>query len=386
MNAALREQFLLRDDITFLNFGSFGACPRPVFEAYRDYQTELEREPVVFITEKSNEYLAASRDALGGYINCPADDVVFVTNPSYAINIIGKSLDLQPGDEVLTTSLEYGACDMAWRHYCKKKGAKYVQHPMTLPVQSRESFVQEFLSAVTPGTRLIFISHITSATALQLPVAAICKAAKEKGIMTFVDGAHAPGHIDLDLQALDVDIYTGACHKWMMAPKGCSFLYVRKSLQHLFDPLIISWGYESPQPSLSLFQNYHQVQGTRDFSAFLCISDCLKFMEEHDWKQVSEDCKKIVRENASRFLELLNTETIAPVDDFFTQQMFAIPIETTTPEKLHQYFYEVHKIQVPVMPHNGRFYLRYSINGFNSQSDLDKLFTVLKDGKWKNVK
>ncbi len=250
----LKSQFLLNPEITFLNFGSFGACPKPVFAEYQKWQLELEKEPVQFIAVNGPQNLKTSREALAGYINCVADDLVYVTNPSYAINIIAKSFNLNAGDEILSTNLEYGALDRTWRYYCKKAGAKYIKQPINLPLVSKEKFIEDFFKGLTKKTKAIFISHITSSTALIFPAKEICEAAKAKGLMTIVDGAHVPGHISLNLAELQADVYTGACHKWMCAPKGCSFLYIKKEFQNLFDPLIISWGYESLYPDSFLIQ------------------------------------------------------------------------------------------------------------------------------------
>src|SRR5665213_2033328 len=148
-NSSLKSQFLLNPDINFLNFGSFGACPKPVFEEYRKYQIELETEPVQFIAVNSFEYLKRSRIALAQYIHCDADDIVYVVNPSYALNIIAKSLELKPGDEILSTNLEYGALDRTWNYYCKKAGANYVRQPIDLPLVSKEKFIENFFKGLT---------------------------------------------------------------------------------------------------------------------------------------------------------------------------------------------------------------------------------------------
>ncbi|MEI9957738.1 MAG: aminotransferase class V-fold PLP-dependent enzyme [Ferruginibacter sp.] len=203
---------------------------------------ELEQDPVNFLRVKGPQYLAVARMALAEYLHCDGDDIVYVPNPTFAVNIIAKSFNLQPGDEVLATDLEYGACDKTWKYYCKKKGATYIKQKTRFPIQSKEDFIAQFTSGITAKTKLIFISHITSSTGLRLPVEEICAIAKAKGIICFVDGAHAPGQLPVNLSTLGADIYTGACHKWMMTPKGSSFFYVEKSLQHLFDPLSISWG------------------------------------------------------------------------------------------------------------------------------------------------
>lgn len=375
----IKSQFLLRDDVTFLNFGSFGACPKPIFERYQQYQLELEQEPVQFITVTGLQYLKQSREALAAYINCPADDVVYVTNPSYAVNIIAKSFNLQKDDEILTTNLEYGACDRTWNYYCKKVGAKYIRQPITIPIQSKEDLINEFFKGLTSKTKLVFISHLTSSTGLRMPVEEICAIAKQKGILTFVDGAHAPGQLPLNLQTLQADIYTGACHKWMMTPKGSSFLYVKNEHQHLFDPLIVSWGYQSTAPSQSQFLDYHQMQGTRDFSAFLCIPNAIEFMQQNNWSAVSKTCKEMVQQNAPRFCKLLKATPTAPITDDFICQLYSTPIKTKQPLELHRHFFNQYKIEVPVMPHGDNVFLRYSIQAFNTQNDLDKLYNAVED-------
>jgi isopenicillin-N epimerase len=377
----LKQYFLLRDDVTFLNFGSFGACPKPIFEVYQNFQLELEQEPVQFITVNGLKYLAAAREALGNYIHCDNEDVVYVTNPSYAVNAVAKSFDLQPGDEILTTDLEYGACDKTWEYYCKKAGAKYVRQHIPLPIQSKEEFVATFFKGLSNKTKLVFISHITSSTGLRLPVEEICAIAKEKGIMTFVDGAHAPGQIPLNLKNVPFDFYTGACHKWMMTPKGSSFLYVKKEQQYRVDPLIVSWGYNALFPSASTFLDYHQTNGTRDYSAFLTIPAAIAFMKEHNWEQVATECRQLVQNNAAVFCKLLGAAPLAPVTDDFILQLFSAEIKTTEPEKLHRHFFDTYKIEIPVMRHGDKVYLRYSINAFNSQQDLDKLFAAIQEIK-----
>jgi len=377
---SLQQQFLLKKDITFLNFGSFGACVKPVFEKYQQLQLEMEQEPVDFITNKGLQYLQQSREALGNYLNCDKDDLVFVTNPSYAVNTVAKQLNLKEGDEILTTDLEYGACDKAWEFYCDKTGAKYVRQPVLFPIESKEQFVDNFFKGFSKKTKLIFISHITSTTALRLPVEEICKKAKEFGVITFVDGAHAPAQVPIDFKNSDFDIYTGACHKWMMTPKGSSFLYVKRELQPL-DPLVVSWGYNALFPSESLFLDYHQMNGTRDYTAFLTISTAIEFMKENNWWEVAKNCRKLVYDNAAEHCNILGAQSLSPITEDFIVQMYSAPVKTKEPELLHKTLVEKYKIQVPVMRHGDKVYLRYSINAFNQQVDLDKLFNALSDIK-----
>jgi isopenicillin-N epimerase len=375
----MKDLFLLNPAITFLNFGSFGACPKPIFETYQAFQRELESEPVEFIVDKAPRYLKNARKSLGNYLNCSADDLVCVTNPSYGVNIIAKNLNLQKGDEILTTDLEYGACDKTWEYYCKKTGAKYLRNKVSLPLTSKEEFVNEFAKGITSKTKLIFMSHITSSTALIFPVEEICKLARERGILCFVDGAHGPGHIEIDLEKMNPDFYVGACHKWMMAPKGSSFLYAKKEHQSWLDPLVVSWGYEAAIPSHSQFLDYHEMQGTRDLSAFCTIPKAIEFMAENNWKEVSANCRKMVQENALEICSILNTEHLSPINDQFIGQMFSSEIQTNNPVELHDLLFQKYKIQIPIMPQDDKVYIRYSINAFNTQEDLVHLFRALKE-------
>jgi isopenicillin-N epimerase len=379
MQNNLKSQFLIDPEITFLNFGSFGACAKPVFEEYQRLQLELEKESIQFIAFNGPANLKKSREALGKYVGCDADDLVYTMNPTYAINIIAKSFPLKEGDEILSTNVEYGAMDRTWNYYCRKANAKYVRQPFTLPLVSKEKFVEDFFKVLTSKTKAIFISQITSTTALIFPVKEIVDAAKKKGLFTIVDGAHVPGHIDLNITELGADVYTGACHKWMCTPKGCSFLYVKKEHQHLFDPLLISWGYEAAMPSDSQFIDYHQMQGTRDFSAFLTVPKAIEFFKENSWKQVAANCRQIAHSNYQRFCDLLNTQPLAPISDEFLGQMCSMQIKTSAPEKLQRLLFEKYKIEVPVSRQDDKIFLRYSINAFNEQSDLDKLYNALSE-------
>jgi len=378
-NNHLKSLFLLREDITYLNFGSYGACPKPVFERYQQYQLELEQEPVQFIAVNGMQYLKQSREALAAFVNCHADDLVYVANPSYAVNIVAKNFPLNEGDEVLATNLEYGACDRTWNYYCERKSAKYVRQKIKFPLQSKEDFIEQFFKGLSSKTKMVFISQITSTTGIRLPVEEICAIAKQKGFLTFVDGAHAPGQIPVNLNTLQADFYTGACHKWMLTPKGSSFLYVKKELQNMCDPLVISWGYKSAKPSHSQFLDYHQTQGTRDFSAFLTIPAAIDFMKKNNWDAVAEDCREITRSNADRFCSLLKAEPICNDKNDFIFQLCSTFIKTKNPEQLHNLLFDKYKIQIPVMQHEDMVFLRYSIQGFNTQGDLDILYSAIQD-------
>ena len=227
MTLPFRDEFLLDPDVVFLNHGSFGATPRPVFETYQDWQRRLEWQPVQFLGTDIAAYLAEARRALGRYLNVAADDLVYVPNATFGVNVVARSLRLEPGDEVLATDHEYGACENAWLFMGRERGFRYVRQPIPLPLSSAADVMEQFWAGVTPRTKVIFLSHITSPTAMRLPVEAICERARAAGILTVIDGAHAPGQIPLDLTTVGADFYAGNCHKWLCAPKGAGFLFAR---------------------------------------------------------------------------------------------------------------------------------------------------------------
>lgn len=375
----MKSLFQIDNSITFLNHGSFGSCPKPIFEEFIRFQKELETDPVNFIQVKQPQYLKTAKKALAQFIHCSENDFFFIPNPTIAINTVMRSLNLQPGDEILATNHEYGAMDRTWNFYCKKSGAKYIRQEITLPVQSKEQLLEEFWKGYTSKTKVVFLNHFSSATALIFPVKEICDKAQELGLITIVDGAHVPGHIDLNISELNPDYYTGTLHKWMLAPKGSSFLYVKEEFQNDLDPLVVSWGYESLAPSDSQFLDYHEYQGTNDIAQYLCTPAVIKFLEENNWWEVSKKSKQIVFDNYQRFCDLLGTQPICPITDEFLGQMASVPVKTDKPAELKAILYDKYKIQIPVMPLNENIYIRYSINGYNSQEDLDKLYKALEE-------
>ena len=375
----MKSQFLLDPTITFLNHGSFGACPKPIFEEYQRFQLELETEPVLFIQKKAAGYLKEAREKLSAYVGCNSLDIFFTPNPTFAINTIMRSLDLQEGDEILSTNHEYGAMDRIWNFYCKKSGAKYIRQNISLPVKSKEQLIEEFWKGYNSKTKIIFLNHISSCTALVFPVKEICDRARELGLITIIDGAHVPGQFDLNITELNPDFYTGTLHKWMLAPKGSSFLYVKKQFQNTLEPLVVGWGYESVSPGESQFLDYQDYQGTRDISAFLATPKVIEFLEENNWLAIRKESKAIVLANYQRFCDLLQTQPLCPISEEFLVQMASVPVKTSDPVGLKELLFNKYKIEIPVMSLNGNFYLRFSINGYNSQEDLNVLYAALQE-------
>lgn len=383
--SSMKEMFLLDPDVIFLNHGSFGATPRPVFESYQRWQLEMEKQPVEFLGRRSDGLLDDARSILSDYLGTKRDNLVFVTNATTGVNIIARSLHLGSGDEVLASDHEYGALDRTWRYLSQTSGFTYINRPTSLPIQNAEQWVEEFWEGVTDQTRVIFLSHITSPTAILLPVAEICRRSRRAGIRTIIDGAHAPGQIDLALDDLGADFYTGNLHKWLCAPKGAAFLYARPEAQHLARPLIISWGWESDQPGPSPFIDWHQWTGTRDISAFLAVPDAIKFQADHNWQSVRIRCHQLAADLRNRLTALTGLEPLYPDSQDWYMQMGTVPLPQSVDIcRVKQQLYDDYKIEIPLIQWKDQKLIRFSLQGYNSIEDVLALEEALKElfGNW----
>ena len=379
-NIDLKDLFLLNKNITFLNHGSFGSCPIPIFEEFQQYQTLLETQPIAFLDEHIGKNILSAQQALSRFINCNEDDIEFFTNPTTAINEVMRCIPLRAGDEILSSTHEYGALDKAWDFICKKRSSVYVKALIPNPIPTKAAFIDSFVSAITSRTKVIFISHITSITGLIFPVKEIIKIAQEKNIITIIDGAHVPGHIPLDITKLGADIYTGTCHKWLLCPKGTSFLYVKKELQNQIEPLIVSWGYRNPEFSRTPFQNAHLWQGTRDISPFLTLSKAIEFRNHYKWNDVSIICKQMILDFREDYLSDFDTKPLFEGDptEWLGQMFsFSIPNHVDECKRIKSQLIHKYNIEIPVSVWEGKLYLRISLNGYNSKDDLSQLLAVL---------
>ena len=348
----MREHFLLDPDVTFLNHGSFGACPRPVFEVYQHWQRELEREPVEFIARRLPDLLAEARAALGAFVGAGGDDLTFVPNAGTGVNMAARALDLQPGDEVLATDLEYGAMNFTWL----QTSARYVTVPW-----------EELFEHVSERTRVLYVSHITSETALLLPVEELVARGRELGLVTIVDGAHVPAHVPLDIEAIGADFYAGNCHKWLCAPKGAGFLWVRPEWQERVHGTIVSWGYADDR---NTFLTRTEYQGTRDSSAYLSVPAAIEFVREHD---DAERCVALARAARRELCALLGQEPIAPESMVGRMASFRVPGDAYA---LQRRLWEEHRIEIPAM--TGEL-LRISVAMYNDGDDVDRLLSALAE-------
>ena len=364
----MRGLFLLDPGVVFLNHGSFGACPRPVFAEYQRLQRELEREPVEFLSLKRRfpETIGAARECLAAYVGSSASDLVLVPNATTAVNAVARSLELQPGDEIVATTHEYGGNDLLWRHTCERRGASYLEID-TKPATA----VDDLLGAVTPRTRALFVSHISSPTALRFPVEELCARAREAGVLTIVDGAHAPGQIALDLASLGADFYAGNCHKWLCAPKGAGFLHVRREAQPLLEPLAVSWDSTADEWAVR-----HRWTGTHDPSSHLAVPAAIDFQAAHDWDAVRSRCHELAARAARELGDGFGMEPLAAGDDEFVQ-MVAVRLPPCDAEELCLSLYRERRVEVLAQTWRGEPILRVSFQAYNDESDLDALVTAL---------
>lgn len=367
----MRDLFLLDPDVVFLNHGSFGACPRPVFDEYQRLQRELEREPVEFLGLKRRfpELIAAARNRIAAYVRADASDVVLVPNATAAVNAVARSLDLEPGDEVVGTTHEYGGNDLLWRYVAERRGARYLEVDTT-PARAAD----DLLGAFTPRTRALFVSHISSPTALRFPVEELCARARDTGVLTIVDGAHAPGQIALDVTAVGADFYAGNCHKWLCSPKGAGFLHVRREAQPLLEPRAVSWDWPSDEWAVR-----HRWAGTVDPSPHLAVPAAIDFQAAHDWDAVRADCHELAARAVRELSEQLGTQPLPAHDGEFAQMATVRLPAPCDAEALGLRLYRERRIEVLAQSWRGEPTLRVSFQGYNDENDLDALLSALSE-------
>jgi isopenicillin-N epimerase len=364
----VRELFLLDPSLVFLNHGTFGACPRRVFDEYRRLQLEHERDPIELLglERRFPERIGAARERLADYVGASASDLVLVPNATTAVNLVARSLELAPGDEIVATSHEYGGNAILWRHVCGRTGARYVEVE-TQP----ERAVDDLLGAFTPRTRALFVSHISSPTALRFPVEELCARARAAGVTTIVDGAHAPGQIALDLDSVGADFYAGNCHKWLCAPKGAGFLHVRRDARPRLEPLVVSWDWEEAEA----WNDRFRWTGTRDPSAHLAVPAAIDFQAEHDWDAVRARCHALAVQAVDE-LGALGLEPLAGDPDAFAQ-MVALRLPPCDAQVVGTRLRREHRIEVVAQTWRGEPTLRVSFQGYNDESDLEALLAAL---------
>lgn len=397
--AADPDLWFLDPDITFLSHGAFGACPRRVLECQNEWRERLERQPLQFLVRELEPQLDTARTALAQFAGAKADDVVFVSNATSGVNTVLRSLDLQPGDELLVTDFAYNACRNALNFAAAQAGARVVVANIPFPFRSEEEIVSAILEHVTSRTCLAMIDHVTSQTGTVMPIKRIVDELKRGGVETLVDGAHAPGMVALNLNELGAAYYTGNCHKWICAPKGAAFLHVRPDKQRLIRPLTISHGANSARQDRSRFLIEFAWPGTWDPSACLSVPEAIRFIGSRlpgGWPEIMARNRALAL--AARKILCTALGLDSPCPDEFIGSLAAIPLPDAGPLALprlplNEYplqdaLRERHKIEVPIIswPAPPKRLLRISAQLYNSLPQFERLAAALheelnKDGK-----
>lgn len=380
----LRRLFLLDPSVTFLNHGSYGACPAEVFATLQDLQREMEAEPVAYLDPARGQWarLALVREALAVVLGAQASDLALMTNATEALNVVAHALPLAPGDEILTTDHEYAALDKTWGVVARARGAQVVVAEVPLPLTDAAAMEEALVAQMGPRTRVLFLSHITSATALRFPLERLVATARARGIFTVIDGAHGPGQVALNLTEIGADAYAGNGHKWMMAPKGTAFLHARPALQPLLAPRIISHGWQEAQTGLGpfggpAFSDRLQMLGTRDPSAWLAWPAALQFCARLGWDRVAARAADLAWAFGQRVADWTGLPLLAS-REFCAPQMVALPLPPCDPAALKAHLWG-RRIEAPCYLWKGRPFVRVAVQGYNTPDDLDVMFAALQD-------
>lgn len=384
--------WLLDPAVTFLNHGSFGACPRPVLEFQQKLRDRLERQPVKFLVRELEPLWDEARAVLAAFVGASVEDLVFVPNATTGVNTVLRSLSFAPGDELLVTNHEYNACRNAVEFVAQRTGATVIVADLPFPFRREEDLVEPILAKVTPRTKLALIDHVTSQTGLVLPIQRIIRELAARGVETLVDGSHAPGMVPLDLSGLGAAFYTGNCHKWICAPKGAAFLWVRRDRQESIRPLSISHGANSPRRDRSRFLLEFGWTGTSDPTAWLTVPEAIRFvggLMPGGWDEIRQTNRALVL--AARRLLCDALGNTPPCPDEFLGSLAAVvlpPASESSPFKTPLYqdplqdeLLEKHSIEVPVIPwpHPPKRLLRVSAQLYNCLPQYERLAGVLRD-------
>lgn len=380
-----REAWTIPADVTYLNHGSFGPATACVQAERERWSRRLEQQPMDFFLREMEPRLEEALSVLADFIGAHRRDLAFVDNATIAMNVVAASMPLSAGDEVLLNDHEYGAVFRIWRNACQQAGAKVVTAAITTPIGSREQLVDEILDAVTPKTKLIVVSHVTSPTAIIFPVGEICRRARALGIPVCVDGPHAPAMVPIDLQTLNCDYYCASLHKWLSAPFGSGFLYVARKHQPGLRMPLTSWG-KSLGGRDECWQDEFQWLGTRDPAAVLAVPAAIRFLRDAGLERFRSHGHELARYARQSLAEWSGQPALVPDDPTWYGTMATVPLRKSDSRRsrpnafdpLQQSLWEQYRIEVPVMDWRNRRHLRVSCHLYNSRDDIDRLMDAVR--------
>ncbi|MDF5718273.1 MAG: aminotransferase class V-fold PLP-dependent enzyme [Rhizonema sp. NSF051] len=384
--------WLLDPTVIFLNHGSFGACPRAVLKAQQCLRTRLEEEPLRFFGREWEGLLDDARSKLAAFVGANSEELVFVPNATTGVNSVLRSLSFLPDDEILTTNHEYNACRNALDFIASRTGIRVVVAKIPFPITSPQQVVEAVLEQVSSKTRLALLDHITSQTGLIFPIQTLVQELQKRGVDTLVDGAHALGMIPLNLRDIGATYYTANCHKWLCAPKGAAFLYVRRDKQPEIRPLTISHGANSSQTDKTRFQLEFDWVGTDDPTAFMCVPEAIAFMDSllpGGWAELMQRNHQLVLEARQRLCEALGVSLPCPDEMIGSMAVVPIPdaLENRNFMSLHDELFDRFGIEVPVVPwqETPRLLVRISAQIYNNLEQYEYLAKALMELVAENV-
>lgn len=376
-----QDDFYLEKNMDFLNNGSFGACPKPVLEVQRDWQIRMENQLIRFFMRELPIVLRESAEVLGKFIGSKPDDIVFVENATTGANAVIRSVmpQLQKGDILLTSSHCYGAVLSTMQYACDCTGAQLVIADVPFPIESPQQVLDAMLPAIGDKVKLVVLDHITSSTGIVFPIEPIIKHCREKGIPILIDGAHAPGMVKLNMEELQPDWYTGNCHKWLFAPKGCAFLWTHPEKQKATHPTIISHGYGS---------NYiteFDFTGTKDYSPYLALPKAIEYYLNIGYERIYSHNHNLVVKMRDRLCEAWSVSAPAPISMLGYLATIPCPLSgnmmatMNNAAIIHDLLWDTYRVELPVMPFHSKLWWRISTQIFNSETDYDKLLEIGKN-------
>ncbi len=374
----LKQHWLLKEDVAFLNHGSFGACPIPVLNEQQKWRANIEAQPIEILGRRCEELLELQRMQIGVRLGMPGD-FGFVTNATEGINAVLQSLKFKSGDELLTTNHVYNAVRKAMTHAAARSGATYREISIPLPIQSPEQIANAVINSLSDKTRLLVIDHVTSPTALIFPVLKISAACRERRIDVLIDGAHAPGMVELNVPSLRAPFYAGNLHKWICAPKGSAFLWVDQTRRNEIHPVIISHHY------LAGFDKEFGWQGTRDISGLLSISSAIHFFYKFNWDRVMRHNHEMATWAQQMLCQRWDTIPMTPLDGSLIGAMATLRlplrfqhIDEPAREKLQQRLYDEFKVEAPLILWDNHAYVRVSCQIYNTPDDYLRLAEAIE--------
>ncbi len=381
-----REQMLLDPEVANLNTGSFGPWSRPVFERVTELRRRLAEEPMDFFLRLMPGLLWESRERLGQFLGADPRRLMFTANVTAAVNIVAAGLTLSAPGEILLTDYEYQAMHWCWERAAQRQGLTLRTFPLPVRTETPGALVEAFLSALSERTRLLFFSHVLSPTGLVVPAKEICQAARRRGVLTVVDGAHAPAMIDLDLETMSCDFYGGNGHKWLLAPTGTGFLYLGAGNEDRLQALQVSWGWHRRRDRPDERDEFGatprlrrlEFEGTRDPCPWLTLPTAIDFQQQLGFSNIRQRNAGLVAYVRRALGEQLGLEVVTPVNPELSGFMSAFRLpKGIDPNWLRQELWDKHRIEVPVVERPDGFLLRISTHFYNTEEEIDRLARAL---------